>query len=203
MPFSQSTTGRSCLTLGINTLIKQWRCSSCHWWDRWCTERISNLYRIANCWCNNLSTVTTFGVDKQTFLSSEWRGEDAGCVNILGEDTGAEICRLLVTCGDVAVVVTAEVWVTWARANVQVAWAPVGVGNPLKNLSSPSSSPSQGRVSKSSLSEGVCVLLVSSQTFSFVKFKFSQEFKFLQLLLLMYLCQFQFPFLLSEGYLDL
>ena len=183
--------------------MKQWRCSSCHWWDRWCAERSSNLYRIANCWCNKLSTVTTFGVDKQTFLSSEWWGEDAGCVDILGEDTGAEMCRLLVTCGDVAVVVTAEVWVTWAWANMQVAWAPVGVGNPLKNLSSPSSSPSPGRVSKSSLSEGVCVLLVSSQTFSFVKFKFSQQFKFLQLLFLMYLCQFQFPFLLSEGYLGL
>ena len=66
---------------------------------------------------------------------------------------------------------------------MQVALAPVGVGNPLKNLSSPSSSPSQGRVSKSSLIEGVCFLVVSSQTFSFVKFKF------LQLLFLMYLCQ--------------
>ena len=38
--------------------------------------------------------------------------EDACCVDILVEDTGAEIRRLLVTCGDVAVVVTAEVWVT-------------------------------------------------------------------------------------------
>ena len=96
----------------------------------------------------------------------EWWGEDTGCVDIPGENTGAEIRRLLVTWGGVAMVITAEVWVTWARANVQVAWAPVGVDNPLNNLSGPSSSFSQGRVSKSPSSEGVCVLSVPSKTFS-------------------------------------